>query len=968
MKVTPSIAALRFRVLFGALTVGYVVNSLTAQVASPPAPADQTADAPKPADPSGGESAEKVLKLEKFTVTGSSIPVSSYGEVGSPVEIVTAAEFNRYGLATKPTDFLKNIPANLGSDSTAYSSSVNQKGPQNYGGGWIDLRGLGGAATLVLIDGQRQTRFPQISGTVANGVVDVNSLMPAIAIKRVEVLKDGASAIYGSDAIAGVANFIPNDEFSGSQVRFGFVTDTDLDQEYKKMNAGFLFGSAVNQKVHVTLALEAVTSSQITFNNLGAEFKQPAASGSTNTFPGNFSVPTRNAAGVLTSTRVVKPDPDGPAIAAAGITMNPASDGSDLYFINGAMRQQFDRNPLLVPTKGWNGRASATAQISNDVTFKTSFTAINRETEFWYNKTTPPIVTPLVIPGTNPGNTFRAVNSLGQPLYAVPNPASPTKPLLDAQGNVVLTSNPTDPASGIPFNETVIAAGFRPYSTTNAEGVFLPQVTQTYRTDMKLTGRMGPLWNWSVNGAYSRQRLDWQTADVNGAALQDAINGLGGPLRNLTFNPFGNSVFATPGSARWNDPILQDSIALVIHNAYLSSLGTLEGSVAGEFGKLQGGAIGVAAGLQFRRETQGSEVDGLQTARVASFSGFGDKSYSASDDTYAAFTELTLPVMKNNLGRLTFGAALRYEKQQESGLTTRDPKLSFRYQKGIIRLRGSYATSFLVPTLFQRYGTDTTQSTISDPVVGPPQYSILGRVGGGEDLRPQSSKSYNFGASVELPRRLTLGVDFWKFEYSDLLNIITAQAVIDGVVAGIFPANYLTRDPFTNRITIVQRPFFNAAALRTDGVDIQARYELPWDKHGKFTFFANATKVLNYEYQVTSASAVRDGVGLDNSAGFGIAIPEWRAVGGVTWENKRHAVTLTGRYISKVGTNTNTGVAPDQLYGDLQYTATIGEHLHATLGVSNFTNNLPARTSGGSYLSSQLLMPRQVYVDLTYSF
>jgi iron complex outermembrane receptor protein len=916
--------------------------------------------------PDAPHEATKAESIQELVVTGTYIRRSSFEDVGSPVDVLDAESIARDGPGGKATDFLRYMPQNVGSFGTR--DDANAQDVSFFGGGTVNLRGLGASSTLVLMNGHRHVRFP----LSPDGAINVNSLLPTIAVARVEVLKDGASGIYGTDAIAGVVNFISRDDFEGLEFRTDARGDT-AGWNFSQYTAGVIAGGRALERVHLVGSLEYAQASDLTRGDLRLP-RQDIAGTTTSGFgfPGNFTVPLRDANGNPSGSSVTVADPNCARAINDGITTNPANAGTDSWLFGGRCRLSFKNEAFVFPEHSWIGRAAATVDLGDTLKFKASFGAAENTTDAKRHASTPILATPIV-PGENPGNTFRAVNSLGQPLFALPDPANPSEPLRNANGTVVLTATPTDPSSGIAFNEDVRAT-FRPYSTTNSGYVSARNELLTTRADAGFTGTLRRDWFWELSTTYAEQEATLRLQDVILNKLLDGFACRLGPARNQCYNPFGNSLYASPGTVQYNDPLLEDEITVVLRDVYTSTIWSIDGVLSGEFGSLPAGPIGVAVGAQRRHEELDQDFDGLKTSSLVAFWGNGDRDFDVGDTTQALFLETRVPILGGDLGDLELSAAGRYERQEASGLHSFDPKFSLLYKKNGVRLRGSYATSFLAPSLFQRFGSLSSFASVDDSRgSGIAADQVNTRIVGSSQLKPQESRSYNLGLAVGPSRGLRASVDYWRTDYEDLLTTLTAQAIINADPLGPL----IERDPATGRITLLRRPYFNASSIETSGVDLQLDYSFQTNRLGAVTLFSAVTWLAKYDIRVNASSATFDGVGTDNSPNFGNVMPEWRANAGVSWTAGRHTASLIGRYFSEVKRPNTVYFAESDTVFDAQYTCELASsRLKLSAGVINLFDNRPNTLSGtaagglgnGWYLATvQDPVPRRVYLTASYS-
>lgn len=946
-----------------------VIAMLIASAAAARGAATHAADAATPQKSDAGARSEPVV--EEVVVTGSFLP-RSFDDVGSPISMLDAADIKSDGAVAKVADFLKYLPESVGGVPSVESGLGGFDGPTTYGAAFVDLRGLGANSTLVLLNGQRQARWPLSEG----GLTDINGLTPTIAIKRVEVLKDGASGVYGTDAVGGVVNFITYDDYDGVMVEADARALTD-DFARQAFTISGMAGSQVSERVHVMGAFSYFDTEALRKYERDV-FENGLRPGSSFGTPGSFTVPQRNpVTGQLTGAGVTVPDPDCQRFQDENITFNVADAGGDTFLEGGLCRLMFKTQALVPEERRWNGRAAMSAALTDDITWKSSFGAMYNRSITTGQPTTPVLNLPIV-PGENPANPFQAgVRTYAAdgftvasftPIYALEDPSNPGRPLRDANGRVVVAADPfTNSAGTVSFNEDV-PVRFRPYSTSTIAGndEYLGE-TLAIRLATGLTGSLSDDWNWSLGYAWSRVRLDRRLSDTVTSRLLQGLSCSLGPNGDLCFNPFGSAVFASPGDPDYNEPAVFQQIATVIHDTYETGAWNVDAILSGavDIG-LPAGAVGVAFGAQIREDSLGQDFDTLITSGDAAFWGNGDVDFSVADQTQSVFLELAVPVFDNAAGTLDLSVAGRYETQDRSGLDSVNPKVSFLYHRGAFGLRGSYASSFLVPSLFQRFGRRSSFGVVSDPLnplVGDDQVRTF--VGGAQNADPQKAKSYNLGVILEPLDRLRLTLDYWNADYTGLLTVETAQAILNRD-----PNSPLVVRNANNEIVSINQQFFNAGSLTADGVDLSIAYSL-----GNFTVSSGTSWFRSYEYQRIAGVAAIDGVGMDNADGNNQPIPKWRANVRLGWasSDNRHEVNMIGRYQSEIDLSLTTEVAEAETPIDVQYTYAVSEDrsLLLTLGVINVFDdraNVIPSTGNRFFISGQNPLTREAYVTIRRSF
>jgi len=238
-------------------------------------------------------------------------------------------------------------------------------------------------------------------------------------------------------------------------------------------------------------------------------------------------------------------------------------------------------------------------------------------------------------------------------------------------------------------------------------------------------------------------------------------------------------------------------------------------------------------------------------------------------------------VFDDSHGKLEFAAAGRYEKGftkpfiQSEGFAIVQARLA--------AAEGLFWNLIPRPSLFQKFGNSGNGGqTVVDPLNKVSSVAGIYTVGN-PNAQPQKSQTYNAGFTIEPIKGLTLSLDYWRFKFTNLLATLAFQAQVNLAPNG---PNIL-RAPVTGEIIQVTVPFFNAGAVKTDGVDLEANYRLALRDTGHLNFFAGATEINSYNAQVFSTSVPIKGVNKDNANNFGFPMAKWRANGGLAWGPQR---------------------------------------------------------------------------------
>ncbi len=805
-------------------------------------------------------------EAERVVVTGSNIPTAE--EVGpNPVDTYRPEDIEKLG-ARNTTDLLTRLPQEMGS-----TINQNHNGVGGGDGSVIpNLRGLLPKETLVLIDGKRAAIIGSGGGVAAGaspGVagVDIN-LIPFPMIDHIDILKDGASAIYGSDAVAGVFNIFLKHKFRGLEIG-GSIGNTNLgsSDDARETEAWMIAGTG-DDKTDILIIADAYDRAAIYgrdrnitsnanqkawggFDNrstdlpgfIGQLFISPQARGFRLTpklfFSGN-SPPPHSAPNVSTSPYYTNnvPYPDGnfafynDAAATASI---PAADRQSFY---GSFTRDICDKYLTVfadfkYTRSFFDAAGAATGFSPDPFKKPNGDAFS------------PIG--ISVPIANPFNPFTV----------------PDATLLDG----------TPVTTGVGFrgiNDT----GVKTSKTTFRDMLF----------DAGLRGQMGEFgdyfknWNWESGFRYSRNDEETLIGGVvSKAGLRDALLDTDPAT---AFNPF-------LGFRGRNTEAAISRVYVTIHNTGQFELPLAYFHLNGDLFNLPAGPVSFAAGLEYHGERWRANPD----SEVGSFDAIGTANFQASKvnrDVWSTYQEVRIPVTSpawNFPGAysLEFDIAEREEwfsqntsattagpsvfPEEHSQFDAQKPKFSVRWQPlepkwiGTLTLRGSYSEGFHAPTLpdLTPAGTEIfviTPFGVPDPTGKTPDgTTVRVLLIGNPLLKPEVAYEWSYGAvySPKWIRGLTLSADFWHIDLRSIAALPDAKFIVEH--EKLFP-QYVIRDPTTGALTTVINPNLNLTGAVVEGLDYEAIYLLDsaifnHGDFGRFTFTLNGTYLSRFELQVS---------------------------------------------------------------------------------------------------------------------
>ena len=765
--------------------------------------------------------------IEEVMVTGSYIK-GSPTDGASPVEIVDRDTIEDIG-ATSIADITRNLSVNSGSENN--SDSFTQGATQGTSN--VNLRGLGLSSTLILVDGRRHT----LTGATANdGSAFVNTnAIPVVALERVEVLKEGAASIYGSDAVAGVVNYIFRRDFTGVELE---VSSQEADISGQTDDRVSVIWGAENGNTNFVLAASVLDRSPMSGADFDPSLAQLGISGLGTSFLlfGPDTVESGPYAGTYTPFQNV-PDPS--CVANKGILI-PQASGSRCGFVYGPR-----------------------------------FNVVNDEDHESINGSFKTLLAN--------GNALE-IDYMSTAIDVNDNPQSPSYPALSylSPANAIMPGT-----GGSPFAVPVLWLGRALGSAFPSPNA--PREIETDRFSIGLSGDFDNGFDWDAHYTVSSEDFYGQQPDTSTSRFSAAIKGNGGNSGNQTWDLF------TPTN---NSADLIQWISTSQQTWTETELAVFDFIVTGEWGE-----VDIASGFQYRDETFNvargassiAQFDAAGNITVPAdllFLGGGLES-NASRDAMAVFIEGSM----NASDKLEINGALRYEDLETD--SSINPKISFRYQAtDNLALRASFSTSFREASLAQLTSTTIGLQGIQD-------YNTDGSPKGGTtfiriaqannpNLDAEESDNMNIGAIWRPTDKLSMKLDYWAIEYSDVITIESAQ----GKVA----AN--PNDPDVKRttggtLTGVTTKYFNAAYVNTSGLDFESTYDFdtPW---GQAQVGVNMMHMFEYEIPLNGSTV--DVVGKFNHDNFARSLPETKAVFHAALESGNNSLALFGRYTTDYST------------------------------------------------------------------
>lgn len=871
-------------------------------------------------------------EIEEVLVTGSFIRRSEGFTAASPVTTMDAEDLQAEGTVNM-AQVVYNMTANSGTGITSGIQGVTDNGVS------FNLRGLGSRATLQLLDGKR----------VSND--NVNILMPAIGIQRMEIVTDGAAALYGTDAVAGVVNIIPYTSYDGVQMEFYEERDTRGD--FHDRNLSLLWGTEVSGDINVVTALSHRDQGELRWHER-PEHMNAGLTHNTGSHPGNFLAPVRDENGQLTGERTLKGDPNCGLVVEdpAQVLANPygLDFGGRCWLDFGSTRNY--RNPQTISQFYGNMEYDPSEEFS----LSAQLTWSRQIRHVRSNAANPGgrVDQLPIVRGELPGNTFRAMSSDGRELFAQPRRNPDGSLLLDGygrpmprrgdDGNVMLASNQfssldSDPMGGVPFYEDVVLDAWNPFGKTNTSpsGFNADKTHPTlydyrnWRFALQADFAVPYMPGWDgtayyTNSTYAQRHRDTQVfsfSAIEQGLNCDVINDV-----DHCFNPFAlvEERFATPqhvADAIWEVGRLNNQDELQTFDVVLNGVVSPGGF------ELPGGQIGAAIGYQRRHEKQSINpapifVDGDQ------FIGTQQYPSSYSRHVNAGFVEFAFPVLSS----LELGAAVRRE-DFSSGQAATIGKFGFVYEPADwIAFRGTYGEAFIAPTLNQLFAAEDCGLTNVDDQYTSFSGWIASCAEGNPNLSSETSDSISLGIDLVPTDALSLSLTWSETDFRDRIVSTTTQDIIRTdyakfqLATGFTPTDAqpyppldllrswynspesdprIIRDPRNiETVQMIRQSDSNASNMLVRAVDTQLDYDLPWREWGDFRVGLNATYIDTYEFQLSEIDPVRQAAGNQNND-FGAvpAMPRWRANARLGWTMDNHMVSTTVRYIHDVRFDAN---------------------------------------------------------------
>jgi outer membrane receptor protein involved in Fe transport len=894
--------------------------------------------------------AESTATLDKVTVVGSRIKRAEV-EGPAPVVVISRDQIDREGFQTVG-DMLQTLTQNTSGSFTG-DLAVTGFTPNAQ---VVNLRNMGPGYTLTLINGRRPAQYPQPYNR-DNNVVNVRAI-PSGMVERVEVLTGGASAIYGSDAVAGVVNIVLRENFDGNVIR-GTVGTTVKGGDSGKVELSL---GRTGDRWSTTLGVQAGVEEPI----WGTQR--------------DFMADTRNGP--------LGPQFTNPALSLAVLRINTANSalGTSIYYPGQEVCDRFGYTTVTTAARG---------TYCGGFTQSASRTITNSDKYFsLYNHSTFDITDNLQLFGSVTAYKSDAESSSGTEFWSTTSsPFNRTQPTALAPLGSQLPGY-YDANFGA---FTMLQRVFNPFELGGNEAATTMYDELTWDAMVGIKGTLADRFDWEATVSHGRYEYEADRPRLLAKAVSDYFLG---PLQGWRASPQGTMYpIYSLNLARWNAPITPEiyrSLSTRAVNTAVTTSSTANFNISGDLFELPAGAVSFAGVLEAGRQTFDLNSD----PRTSATRPYDDQTIfnlSSSGRTYgkrnryALGTEFRVPILDS----LTANLAGRYDKYDDvtavDDAVTSMFGLEWRPFDSLL-LRGSYATSFRAPDMQMVFAEGAAsfsaavdqyacragvgvasglgprspgvcQTTPSDPTV----YTIQTAVAGNTLLEEEKGTSIGYGFVWDIVEDMSLSVDYYRIKLEDQARQLAAATLLAdeancriGTYANGTPFEYGSSSAYCQNVyNLIQRAggttdgpiqrinsaYINAALTDTSGIDATYKYRLDTDRLGTFRLDLGYTIVLTDKYKQSEDDELidyRDTPSLYNSrsrvrGSLNWTIGDWSTtVFGVRYGTVRNAANAD--FTNAAGVYSGLRLKPYMLY-NLAVEKKFGDNVRATLQVANVFNN-----------------------------
>lgn len=845
-----------------------------------------TAEAAQTA-PAGPESGP----VQEVVVTGTHIQRDGFS-APTPTTMMSSDDIQRAALPNI-ADFVNQLPALSSTMTPTVNNGMTSSG--NTGQNFLNLRGLGINRTLVLLDGRR------VVPTATTGATDVNNI-PSQLIKRIDVVTGGASAAYGSDAVAGVVNFVLDTGFTGfkAEAEGGLSSRGDDRQTSLSLSYG---AAALDGRLHLLFSAMGSDTPGIRFLDRGSRnwdtgvrlLPNPAyvSQQATPNIPALATYNEVNNALAAPGGLITSGPARGTQFGVGGQPL-PFQYGSPVigtFMVGGQYGDDADETTFVAAVRNANLFSRASFDVSDDTT---AYVQLN----YGYSR------------GMGYGAPQRHFGNISIKNDNAYLPAAIRDSVCGggAPANATCFSFGTDGAD--------LGGGYDPATNMVLGGGLNIDTRRTYIATAGMNGKLFGTWKWDVYYQYGQSDVELRlendqiTANFNRAVdavfdshgnivcrstLTDPNNGC------VPLNLFGIGVASqqardyVQGVADQQDQLVQQ---------------VAEGTLRGDLFKLWAGPLSAAIGAGYRRENTSSPyTDPLALANAYFAANY--KPTTGSYDVKEVFGEALLPLARETLllRALDLDAAVRFTDYSTSGsVTTYKLGLNYRPVEDVL-IRGNLSRDIRAPNLSELYSGGTTSlSPVTDPLHGNTAGSVPSATVGNLQLTPETAKSYGIGIVYQPSwvRGLNMSVDYYHIDLSDAIANIGVQQEVNLCASGTRPdiCSLITRGPgvvggvaVDDALLHVTSSPINIASVKTSGLDVELAYRA---RLSDWIPAWNASMTLRMLGSHVAEYISNDGLGnVHDSAGEnGGALPDWRFLTSLDYQQGPVDLGLTWRRIS----------------------------------------------------------------------
>jgi iron complex outermembrane receptor protein len=717
--------------------------------------------------------------LEKITVTGYIVP--HVGDGPQPVTTITHDDIDKAG-TQNIGDLLMKLPSSTGNFSPTTTAGFGF----SPGATSISLKGLPPNDTLILVDGRRfpLAPFSQVSTTGVISFIDVNSF-PTAAVDRIEILQDGGSATYGSDAIAGVVNIVTKTDYNGADItNYYGISQRGDDQVYHgSVVAGISKQLTETSKLSIVAAFDYYEASPIRSEDRGYALLRHSDLSRNYPNQANFTPTAGSFSDAAGNSYTIKPGTKAGATASDfTINGNPNSDYSLAY------------QELSARETRYGGMLNVNYDVTSWLKLYDSF-IIQQENESSSYRAQGVFPGDVTVPANNPYNPF---------------------------GVKLTTNGQSLPEFGPDITKTTI---------------------RTLRNTAGLTIQLPK--GWFIDASFMYGESDGtQTLPnfINKSRLQQALNGTLPGFQGQFFNLFTDEAASGSPNAKFIKALKIPEV-----EDFRTDIITWNVHGGGTVWELPSGAVTVGAGLEYRSEDLiGNYDSNSRSGNVAGLQ-FGGQPTVGHRYVQSAFGEFNIPLLGEKwslpgLRSLDVAVSERYDQYSDFGSAAK-PKIAISYKPiQDLTIRGTYAEGFVAPAIADLFGTPIiAETSIVDPKKGNAGYQTVSFTGGNPKLKPETAYSYYVGAvwnpGSSDPEHSWWGwangfsayASWFEIYRNNLIATLSPQQLVD--TEGAFPGAVVRGS--NGFITQINANYLNVGAERTDGVDFGFSYtskEYSWGK------------------------------------------------------------------------------------------------------------------------------------------